>query len=152
MFAISCEYNVCVCVWLHLIRISERANDEGKQDVALFKNRSKFVKRNFATFLWRKVQVRIVNSLQVSAGGLVSALMGVQTFDTCWIGWPGELKFLIRVILLAAPCQKSMCPIAWRVPCYCSFCTGLLLDASDQRLIILVDNLLCPETHVPDSL
>ena len=27
--------------------------------------------------------------LQVSAGGLVSALMGVQSFKTCWIGWPG---------------------------------------------------------------
>ena len=28
---------------------------------------------------------------QVSAGGLVSALMGVSNFKTCWIGWPGEL-------------------------------------------------------------
>ncbi|CAK0785345.1 Trehalose-6-P synthase/phosphatase complex synthase subunit [Coccomyxa viridis] len=28
-------------------------------------------------------------SLQVSAGGLVSALMGVSNFKTCWIGWPG---------------------------------------------------------------
>ena len=28
--------------------------------------------------------------MQVSAGGLVSALMGVSNFKTCWIGWPGE--------------------------------------------------------------
>lgn len=28
-------------------------------------------------------------ALQVSAGGLVSALMGVSSFRTCWIGWPG---------------------------------------------------------------
>ncbi|BDA46931.1 probable alpha,alpha-trehalose-phosphate synthase [UDP-for [Coccomyxa sp. Obi] len=28
-------------------------------------------------------------SLQVSAGGLVSALMGVSNFRTCWVGWPG---------------------------------------------------------------
>lgn len=27
--------------------------------------------------------------LQVSAGGLVSALMGVGNFQTKWIGWPG---------------------------------------------------------------
>jgi hypothetical protein len=26
---------------------------------------------------------------QVSAGGLVSALMGVSNFKTCWVGWPG---------------------------------------------------------------
>lgn len=26
---------------------------------------------------------------QVSAGGLVSALMGVGNFQTKWIGWPG---------------------------------------------------------------
>ena len=30
--------------------------------------------------------------LQVSAGGLVSALMGVSNFKTCWIGWPGQLQ------------------------------------------------------------
>ena len=29
-------------------------------------------------------------NMQVSAGGLVSALMGVSNFKTCWIGWPGE--------------------------------------------------------------
>jgi len=28
-------------------------------------------------------------NLQVSAGGLVSALMSVQNFDTVWVGWPG---------------------------------------------------------------
>ena len=28
--------------------------------------------------------------LQVSAGGLVSALMGVSNIQTKWIGWPGE--------------------------------------------------------------
>ena len=28
--------------------------------------------------------------LQVSAGGLVSALKGVQTYRTMWIGWPGK--------------------------------------------------------------
>ncbi|KAK9822383.1 hypothetical protein WJX81_006174 [Elliptochloris bilobata] len=28
-------------------------------------------------------------ALQVSAGGLVSALMGVSNFKTCWVGWPG---------------------------------------------------------------
>ena len=27
--------------------------------------------------------------MQVSAGGLVSALMGVSNFKTCWVGWPG---------------------------------------------------------------
>lgn len=27
--------------------------------------------------------------LQISAGGLVSALMGVSSFQTKWIGWPG---------------------------------------------------------------
>lgn len=27
--------------------------------------------------------------LQVSAGGLVSALMGVANIETKWIGWPG---------------------------------------------------------------
>ena len=26
---------------------------------------------------------------QMSAGGLVSALTGVQHFDTLWVGWPG---------------------------------------------------------------
>jgi hypothetical protein len=30
--------------------------------------------------------------LQVSAGGLVSALMGVGMFQTKWIGWPGVWK------------------------------------------------------------
>jgi trehalose-6-phosphate synthase len=29
--------------------------------------------------------------LQISAGGLVSALMGVNNYSTLWIGWPGEL-------------------------------------------------------------
>ena len=29
---------------------------------------------------------------QVSAGGLVSALMGVSNFKTCWVGWPGALR------------------------------------------------------------
>eukprot|EP00967_Tisochrysis_lutea_P050378 scaffold61969_cov18-Tisochrysis_lutea.AAC.1 len=28
--------------------------------------------------------------LQVSAGGLVSALKGVSTYTTMWIGWPGK--------------------------------------------------------------
>lgn len=27
--------------------------------------------------------------LQISAGGLVSALMGVNNYSTLWIGWPG---------------------------------------------------------------
>jgi trehalose-6-phosphate synthase len=27
--------------------------------------------------------------LQISAGGLVSALMGVNNYSTIWIGWPG---------------------------------------------------------------
>ena len=27
--------------------------------------------------------------VQMSAGGLVSALTGVQHFDTLWVGWPG---------------------------------------------------------------
>jgi hypothetical protein len=29
--------------------------------------------------------------LQISAGGLVSALMGVNNYSTLWIGWPGGL-------------------------------------------------------------
>ena len=28
--------------------------------------------------------------MQLSAGGLVSALGGVQGFNTMWVGWPGE--------------------------------------------------------------
>jgi trehalose-6-phosphate synthase len=30
--------------------------------------------------------------LQISAGGLVSALMGVNNYSTLWIGWPGEMR------------------------------------------------------------
>lgn len=30
--------------------------------------------------------------LQVSAGGLVSALMGVHNFRATWIGWPGGFR------------------------------------------------------------
>ena len=34
--------------------------------------------------------------MQMSAGGLVSALTGVQHFDTLWVGWPGEgLRFRV---------------------------------------------------------
>ena len=32
----------------------------------------------------------VLVQLQLSAGGLVSALSGVQGFDTMWVGWPGE--------------------------------------------------------------
>ncbi len=39
--------------------------------------------------------------LQVSAGGLVSALMGVGNFQTKWIGWPGALGVVVRVL----PCR-----------------------------------------------
>lgn len=31
-------------------------------------------------------------ALEISAGGLVSALLGIQkNYDICWIGWPGEV-------------------------------------------------------------
>ena len=36
---------------------------------------------------------RTFGCFQVSAGGLVSALMGVQSFETCWIGWPGRIQW-----------------------------------------------------------
>lgn len=32
---------------------------------------------------------RTPHLLQVSAGGLVSALLGVTTYETIWVGWPG---------------------------------------------------------------
>jgi hypothetical protein len=35
------------------------------------------------------VSLTFVLGEQVSAGGLVSALMGVSNFRTCWVGWPG---------------------------------------------------------------
>ena len=32
----------------------------------------------------------------MSAGGLVSALMGVHNFRATWIGWPGATAALLR--------------------------------------------------------
>ena len=41
---------------------------------------------------------------QVSAGGLVSALMGVSNFKTCWVGWPGALaRSLPAALVLCKP-------------------------------------------------
>lgn len=53
-------------------------------------------------------------SLELSAGGLVSALLGVkQNFETCWIGWPGlyvrDAKG--REKLAAALQQKGCVPV-----------------------------------------
>ena len=42
-----------------------------------------------------------VRLLQVSAGGLVSALMGVGNFQTKWIGWPGA-RFTVFPLSLPA--------------------------------------------------
>ena len=47
---------------------------------------------------------------QVSAGGLVSALMGVSNFKTCWVGWPGTpyyARFSPHMLaMLFAPMQQ----------------------------------------------
>ena len=46
--------------------------------------------------LWavQRMLLAVLNSgndlAQVSAGGLVSALMGVSNFKTMWVGWPGK--------------------------------------------------------------
>jgi hypothetical protein len=34
---------------------------------------------------------RALAAAQISAGGLVSALMGVSNYTTLWVGWPGGL-------------------------------------------------------------
>lgn len=51
--------------------------------------------------------------LQVSAGGLVSALMGVSNFRTCWIGWPGVYvdPGPSRDALTAALAVEGYCPV-----------------------------------------
>jgi hypothetical protein len=41
--------------------------------------------------------------LQISAGGLVSALMGVNNYSTLWIGWPGK-----DAVCLAVPLSKML--------------------------------------------
>lgn len=40
----------------------------------------------------------IYTLLQVSSGGLVSALKGVQNYKTLWIGWPGKLYWQANVL------------------------------------------------------
>lgn len=45
--------------------------------------------------------------LQVSAGGLVSALMGVGNIQTKWIGWPGEGW---RGVEVGRPCSTRSKP------------------------------------------
>ena len=47
--------------------------------------------------------------LQVSAGGLVSALMGVGNFQTKWIGWPGGDQQWVGGALLFLASVSSPC-------------------------------------------
>ena len=51
-------------------------------------------------------------AMQVSAGGLVSALMGVSNFKTCWVGWPGVRGHCLLTPpgdCVPAPCVAKSC-------------------------------------------
>ena len=52
--------------------------------------------------------------LQVSSGGLVSALKGVSTYETLWVGWPGACHGAQHqgqlVVVDGASAPSSPCP------------------------------------------
>ena len=48
-------------------------------------------KRHLCPCIWESLSR--LWGMQMSAGGLVSALTGVQHFDTLWVGWPGTFTF-----------------------------------------------------------
>jgi trehalose 6-phosphate synthase/phosphatase len=62
---------------------------------------------------------------QISAGGLVSALLGIQqNYDICWIGWPGEKskKNASRRLCISADCA-------------CALAAGVVVAPKEQPIL-----------------
>ena len=71
-------------------------------------------------------------ALEISAGGLVSALLGIQkNYDICWIGWPGECVPPAEQPVLSAALAKEACvPVFLDAECvelyYNGYCNNVL--------------------------